>query len=272
MAKPREALRYRRLQMGFTQEKLAESMGIATTTYREWERGIATPRVGFRPRLAKRLQVTMVEVARMLEGDDRLSAPGAVDAAGWLGAYAALEQGAGHVATFQPFAVPGLLQTATYAAAVERCGPDSTGEGVVARYVDMRLARQEVLAREPDPLRLSVVLDESVLYRIAGDGEIMYDQLQALVDSAGRATMDLRILRLDASDFAVAFGSFVVLTARGASEPYMASVIDAGGAHYLDRPHEVAAHQRLFSHLSTVALSPEASVELIRAVAKECYR
>jgi hypothetical protein len=168
--------------------------------------------------------------------------------------------------------VPGLLQTAGYATEVERLVPGEISEAEVARYVDMRLARQEVLDREPEPLRLSVVLDESVLYRVAGDGDVMAEQLDHLAELAERPSIDVRVLTLDRNVFVAAFGSFTVLTAQDSAAPYMAYVKDRVGPHYLDRQHEVDSHIELFSYLADVALSPSKSLDLIRTVCKERYR
>jgi hypothetical protein len=169
--------------------------------------------------------------------------------------------------------VPGLLQTADYAAAVQRTdtvdGPPSEAE--VARWVEHRLARQAVLTRRPDPLALSVVLDESILHRVAGDGEIMHDQLVHLAEMAVWPTIDVRLLPLDRATFVAAFGSFTIITSRGTAKPYMACVSDWEGVHYLDRAHEVDRHIRLFTHLQHVGRSPDESIEVIRTVAKERY-
>jgi transcriptional regulator with XRE-family HTH domain len=64
MATSREALRRRRKLLGFTQASMAEQLGVSPTTYRDWERGIAMPRAGFRPRLARHLQTTLIELGR----------------------------------------------------------------------------------------------------------------------------------------------------------------------------------------------------------------
>jgi Domain of unknown function (DUF5753) len=53
------------------------------------------------------------------------------------------------------------------------------------------MSRQRVLDAEI-PLRLSVVLDESVLRRAAGGAEVMRDQLRHLVQAANRPNVDLR--------------------------------------------------------------------------------
>src|SRR5690606_14020342 len=125
--------------------------------------------------------------------------------------------------------------------------------------------------RQPDPLQLSVILDESVLYRVAGDRSVMQGQLGHLLITGVRETIDVRVLPLDSGVFASAFGAFSVFNLPSSPEPYMACVEDRAGPHYLDRTHDVAAHVALFQHLIDVSLSPAESTELIRTVLKERY-
>lgn len=254
-----------------TQESAAFRLDVAVSTYRSWEQGVKTPRVGFRPRLARLLDVSLAEVNTYLDPHGAAALNGhAVPA--WLGHYASLEQAASSIATFEPVVVPGLLQTAAYATAVERVGPaplPRTDE--IAQRVETRIARQGVLDRRPEPLSLSVVLDESVLHRVAGDRDVMRHQLDHLAQMAQRPNVDVRILPLHAGVFSAAFGAFQVLTAPGASRPFMACVQDRAGPHYLDRPQEIDAHATLFEYLSDVALPPATSVDLLRSTSKEMY-
>jgi hypothetical protein len=81
----------------------------------------------------------------------------------------------------------------------------------------------------------------------------------------------VRILPFDAGTHVAAFGSFTVLTSPGATEPFMAIVLDRVSAHYLELPSIVAAHASAFRHLQDVARSPAESIDLIRTVAKERY-
>jgi transcriptional regulator with XRE-family HTH domain len=271
MAKPREPMRRRRQDLGHTQESFAALLGVPLTTYRDWERGVTTPRVGHRPRLARHLQVTPIELGVWLDPNGREAPPNGFEVPGWLGHFAALEQGAGQLWTFEPMVVPGLLQTAAYAAAVESRGPDLISEGEVTRRIDLRLSRQRVLRRKDDPLRLSAVIDESVLYRVAGDAEVMAAQLDRLAEEVGRENIGLRVLPFAAGDFSAAFGSFSVLAPRGDTEPFMAYVKDRAGPHYLDRRYDVEVHAGLFAYLESVSLSSGESLDLIRTVVQERY-
>lgn len=165
----------------------------------------------------------------------------------------------------------GLLQTAGYAYAVESIGPDTPTSEAIARKVEMRMARQAVLDRQPDPLGLHVVLDESVLHRVASGPEVMARQLDHLAELAERDNVTVQVLPLTAGVFSAAFGAFSLFTTPGHTEPYMAAVEDRAGPHYLDRQPEITAHISLFNFLREAALSPDDSAERIAAAAKE-YR
>jgi hypothetical protein len=178
---------------------------------------------------------------------------------------------ASEVWAWEPFVVHGLLQTAEYAAAVEHTDPDPIGDDEVSRRVETRLARQGALDRSPDPLGLSVVLDESVLTRVAGGRDVMADQLRHLVEIADRPNIDLRVLPLDAGGFAAAFGAFSVLTSGDSRQPSLVYTKDRIEPHYIDdsRPHDLGRHVALFEHLACAALSPSDSTDLISDTAKD---
>ena len=228
MATRPEGLRDRRDQLGHTQETAAEALGVAVSTYKCWEQGLRTPRGASRRKIAQTFKVSLMEVAHWF--DKRSVPPDPMAVPAWLGHFAALEQGASELWPIEPVTMPGLLQTAEYAAALERDEMVTPTDDEVDRWVGHRLARQAVLSREPDPLRLSVVLDECVLLRVAGDGEVMADQLPHLAAQAERPNVDVRVLPLDQGTHVAGFGSFTVLTSLGATEPYMACVMDRAGA------------------------------------------
>ncbi|HEY8546799.1 MAG TPA: helix-turn-helix transcriptional regulator, partial [Acidimicrobiales bacterium] len=244
----RHRLKARREQQGLTQEQLALSIGVATSTYREWERGLSTPRVGFRPRLAEQLDVSLVEIDAYLNEHESepVGPPSRQAVPTWLTLYASLEQGASHLWTFQPMTVHALLQTPAYATAVERIGPRPPTDEAVRRRVELRLARQGVLSRTPDPLRLSVVLDESVLLRVTGGPEVMAEQLAHLAAMAQQPNIELRLLPLDAGVHAASFGAFTLLASEGAVTAQMACVTDRTGVRYLEGAHAVDAHVEVF--------------------------
>lgn len=264
----RQRLVERREQLGLTQAEVAAEALCDVGTYRRYESGRSTPRPGDRRPLAKALRWTTTELALAL--NDEAAAPNGHVVPRWLDHLASLEQAAAEIQAFEPIVVHGLLQTVDYATAVESIGSFTAAH--IAEKVRLRLARQTVLTREPEPLRLSVILDESVLHRIAKDRHVMADQLDHMADLTETANVTVQIMPLSSAVFPAAFGAFSLLVSPNAEDPYMAYVKDGAGPHYLDRPPDIDHHRDLFIHLQAAALSPLDSVDLIRRIAKESYR
>ncbi len=263
---PRERLAERRRELGLSQGDVADAIRVEVGNYSRYERGLVSPRPAVHKRLAKVLDWTPAQLTIAM-GDEPQPVNGH-EVPGWLGHHVSLEQAAGRICAFEATTVHGLLQTSAYATAVETVGPDQVSEAEIARRVKWRLARQAVLDRDP-PLDVTVVLDESVLARVAGSPAVMADQLDHLGDVSSRPNVDLRVLPFAAGMFV--FGSFTLFSHPEASTPFMAVTEDRAGAHYLDRDTEREAHVDLFACVHDLALDPDASVDLIAARAKE-YR
>lgn len=271
MGRQRQRLIDRREDLGLTREQVAEVLGINPKTYARCEQGKTMLRVGQRPQLARLLHWSPAELRVALTDDGQVAPPSGQTVPQWLTLYASLEQAASRLWTFQPMTVPALLQTRDYAAAVERIAPVPMTGDVVAERVEMRMARQGVLDREPEPLHLSVVLDESVLHRVTGGPRVMATQLRHLAEVSERPNVELRVLPLDAGVHSAAFGGFIVLASSGASDPQMVCVEDRTGIRYLEGPHAVDAHVEVFGHMCDYALSPGDSVDVVRTIAKETH-
>ena len=81
--------------------------------------------------------------------------------------YTALETEASVIRAFDLAALHGLLQTAAYAKAVLSAQLPHHSAQEIEQLVELRMRRQDRL-RSADPLRLTSVVDESVLFRQAG--------------------------------------------------------------------------------------------------------
>jgi hypothetical protein len=174
--------------------------------------------------------------------------------------------------TFEPVTLPGLLQTAAYAEAVIRTSWVPLSDDSVREQVEARVARQAVLDREPTPLELCCVVDESVLFRLTGSTGTMAEQLDHLVSAAARPTVQLQILPFDGhAVHNASFGSFHLFTGEEATAPFMCCDDSLTGVNYQDNPSAIGAHAELFDHLTAVALPPDESAELIQNRA-ERYR
>jgi len=156
--------------------------------------------------------------------------------------------------------VAGLLQTEAYArhiiSSYSRVEP--VAPGMIGRLVRVRMRRQQVLNRED--LRLSVVLDESILKRRIGDDFVMYEQLQRLALEAGRPNLRVQILPLDAQH--QVFGESFVIFAFGAdSDAMMQDVVSTEhlrSGFSLEGERETYLHRIAFQMLTEASLDPAA--------------
>lgn len=68
MAQKRQRLAQYRKAAGYSQERLAEVLGVERSTVMRWERGETTPQPWFRPRLARALGISNHTLTRLLAG------------------------------------------------------------------------------------------------------------------------------------------------------------------------------------------------------------
>ena len=259
----RERLIERRLEFELSQENVAEALDVAVGAVARWERGISVPRPCYRGPLAELLQITLPELQRILKGSDTPPASGHA-VPGWLDHYVKQEQGAARFQTFEPITVPGLLQTPAYVEAVMRSIWQPLSDEAIQQRVDARIDRQAVLERKPEPLELCCVIDESVLTRMTNDS-VMAEQLDHLIRAAALPTVQLQVCPAKSNALhTTPFGSFGLFTSPGASSPYIVCTEDLTGFNYLDRPAAIEAHVELFEYLTTMALPPDQSAQLIK--------
>lgn len=197
---------------------------------------------------------------------------------GWWDPYAAdvdktfidhpwLESRATEIRTYAPMIVPGLLQTPAYADVLVRNADRSDAdEKQFARWVDLRMKRQQVLERE-NPLKFSVVIEEWALRRVIGSREISRDQLQHLLGRLELPTIEVRVMPSDHGAHAGHLGSFELFE-MFVPYPEVAYVETLAGTIYVERPN-VERFTQAYDDLHKDALSPEKSAELISAIAEE---
>ncbi|GAA5110930.1 helix-turn-helix transcriptional regulator [Haloechinothrix salitolerans] len=185
MAIRRDALAARREALGFTQETLAQALGVELSTTGRWERGTLTPQPWRRPDLAKLLKVSLDELDILLNPPQTMAAGRSsatrrevmVDAALLAGVIASEHMLGTH--SEEP-----LRQQATLVSASARV-TDLHRKYQAARYGDVARRLPEVNAavdalvadgparkrREALGLQCSVAIVAAKLATKAGDGE-----------------------------------------------------------------------------------------------------
>jgi hypothetical protein len=188
----------------------------------------------------------------------------------WFRTLIGLEEAASLIRGFDPHSVPGLLQTRGYAQANVQTGFPDAAEEEVSRRVSLRLDRQQILNR-PDPPRLWLVIDETVLTRpVATTGpEVMREQVGKLIEAAARPNVTLQVLPLAAGLHPAVYGPFRTFRFDTADQPDIVYGESMTSAWYLDKPDETAAYMQALDRISAQAAPAADTVKILTQIRKE---
>ncbi|HEY9438709.1 MAG TPA: helix-turn-helix transcriptional regulator [Streptomyces sp.] len=171
-----------------------------------------------------------------------------------------VEGAAAVIQTFEPQFVPGLLQIREYAQAV-LMGGQVLDPSSVARRVDARMERQQILTRDDPPApHLFAVIDEAALLRMVGGPKIMHAQLGHLIQVAAWESVTIHVLKLSTGAHAAANGGFAILHFAADDDPPAVYIEGVTAAQWMERPEDVRSYTRTFNHVATAAQTPEESV------------
>lgn len=176
------------------------------------------------------------------------------------------EQRASHIIDYQPFMMPGLLQTAEYARAIILGTAGSLPDRELDGKVAARLGRQAILGR-PEPPTLDVVLYEPALRVPVGGASVMQRQLRALLDAAAMPTVTIRLVPISVGPHPGLEGSFIILEFQ--DEPTLVHLENWSNSAFLEEDHHLESYRVALQHLHSVALSAQESLDVIAAVADE---
>jgi transcriptional regulator with XRE-family HTH domain len=187
-----------------------------------------------------------------------------------LGQFLGLEQGAERIRAYQTFVVHGLLQTAEYASALIRGLGLEFSEEKIDRLVGLRLLRQDVV-RASGGTRLWVIMDEAALRHLVGSRAVMRAQLDHVVDLAhAHENVTVQVVPFDRSGaYRAGYGPFTILSFSFRTDPGLVYMEHREGAQFLDGRGEIDSYSVLFRQLSELALTPEGSLAMLGASARE---
>jgi transcriptional regulator with XRE-family HTH domain len=271
-------LRRLRDEQGVTRAEAAEAIGAADTTISRMELG----RVALKEHSVSVLlsfygvddeQERAALLARVRETNTQCWwHPYSDVTPNWLQRYLGLEAGASVIRTYEAQWLPGLLQTEAYASAVIRLGTYSRRDDDVARRVQLRLQRQQVLTR-PDPPKLWAVIDESALRRPVGGRQVMRDQLEALTVLVMKApNVKIQVVPLAAGGHAGAGTSFTILSFPQEELWNLVYVEQLTSALYLDKPTDVDHYFDVMNRLSVEAADPRDTAEILDRILADLDR
>jgi transcriptional regulator with XRE-family HTH domain len=189
----------------------------------------------------------------------------------WFDLYLGLEAWARVVASYDALVIPGLFQTREYAAALIRAGHPNLSDAEVQRRVDLRMERQTVLTREPQPLQVWSVLDEAALRRPIGGPTVTRAQLTHLVKLAERPNIDLQVLPLASGAHAGLDGTFTVLDfpLELPGDPGTVYVQNRLKGVYYEERVEIDEYRQILTRLQAEAVTPAESPLVIARIAEE---
>ncbi|MCC9741297.1 helix-turn-helix transcriptional regulator [Streptomyces sp. MNU89] len=187
----------------------------------------------------------------------------------WFSVYIGLEQDVSSLRQYQCEFVPGLMQTAAYAAELHRLTNQLTGDALHSA-VDVRMERQSLLTRE-DPPDLWVIVHESVLRHVIGDRQVMRAQLEHMLSVSQLKNVTLQVLPFDAGTYP-ATGAFTILGFPEQEDPDVVYREGMTDAVYLESPDDVGQYTKAYDNLRAIASSPPRSVQMIKAILEEHSR
>ncbi|HKR48875.1 MAG TPA: helix-turn-helix transcriptional regulator [Pseudonocardiaceae bacterium] len=180
----------------------------------------------------------------------------------WLKTYVGLEGLASDEINYAPLVLHALIQTEGYSrgatAGSSRVRPDQ-----VERLVGLRMERQHRLFSDTAPLRLTAIIEESVLDRPIGGAATMREQLEHLMKLAARDNINILVLPTSVGRHDSLEGMFSVLRFEQAQSIGYIEYTD--GAIYVQDQDQVAAYTQTAESLCSVALSQRESVQAIAA-------
>ncbi|MEV6769680.1 helix-turn-helix transcriptional regulator [Nocardia sp. NPDC051030] len=188
--------------------------------------------------------------------------------------YMSLELAAERVTMYQTDTVPGIVQTADYARALDRVYFSADTSVELEQRVQVRMQRQIAITRRLSPVEVDLLIDEAVLRRVAGSRKIMAAQLRRLADTP--PNVRVRVIPFSAGfPLGGHVGPFVILefpsdSATGAPvEPTTIYVESYGTRLYYDSETDVSRYSDAYVKFGRVALNEAESKHLLRCVAKE---
>jgi len=256
-------------------EEAADRLGLAASTLSRIETGKAPTKTSYLTNLLDLYGVTdpdqrqyLMEVAR--EGHRKGWWAGYEDVLPTgFSSYVGLEADATGLRIYETQAVNGLLQTPEYARAVLRELYKKDTPEQLQRMTESRLRRQATLERQPEPVDLWLILDETVIRRPIGGPEVMAGQLKHLIEASQWPNVTLQVLPFSSGAHPALTGPFTILEFPERGDSDVVYFDSWGGPIYLEKDRDVKTCTEAFDRLRAAALSPGDSAALADRAARE---
>ncbi|MGK5543385.1 helix-turn-helix domain-containing protein [Streptomyces sp. URMC 127] len=180
--------------------------------------------------------------------------------------YISLEADAETMNIYAPNIIPGLLQTGAYAREVIDATAMIRTPEEIAALVEVRKARQVVLTRPQQPLKLWAVINESALHqRFAGHPLLMREQLRHLLDVMDLPNITIQVMALDAVPHPGMAGLFHVVHFPG-PWPTIVHLENIMGSTFAEGSAVTKVYEDAFDRVVAAALPADLSRERIKSI------
>ncbi|MER5638399.1 helix-turn-helix transcriptional regulator [Kitasatospora sp. NPDC002227] len=254
-------LRSSRDQKGLTQAQLADLMNYSETHVSNVETTKSRPDLKFVEKADEILETGGTLQLLWWSWKNGALIPGFTD-------YTTQETSATAVRLFETRVMPGLLQTAEYAAALESGNVvrGKTTQEQADTRVAFLLKRQRILAKTP-PVAVFAIMDEAALRRPIGGPAVMARQLKHLEELAKRPKTALQVAPDALGEANPLYYPLTLLTMPNRS---MLGYTETQQRGYLERDGAtVAEWANDYDHLQIEALPRAASLAMIRKLRKD---
>lgn len=259
--------RARRVDPKISERKVAIQLDVSNMTVNRWINGETTPS-------ATDVASFLAVIGVVGEEKDRILALASAPETDWLVAgppgmnpqlatVMEYERDADHITDWAPLTIPGLLQTADYARSViSRGSPDLTRQEL-ENMVMVRNHRREILTRR-DPVHLDAVVGLPAIHGGVGGLDVMREQLEFLIEMAGRSNVNIQVFDLTGEWFPAHLGQFIIFETAGLPPTVYLEHHRSGS--FLDGESDVAAYKTAALQLKEAAMSPDLTAGLIADV------
>ncbi|WP_424213223.1 helix-turn-helix domain-containing protein [Streptomyces sp. BI20] len=190
--------------------------------------------------------------------------------------YIGLETDATSLRVYEPQVIPGLLQTTEYAQALILGAVPEISQSEIDKRVNVRMRRQLRLVegdqntnQQVGPLRLWAVLDEAALRRRVGDGEVMVEQLQWLIEQSRLPHVTIQVIPFAMGAHPGVNGQYAILEFPDATDSTVVYIEGVTSDLYLEKTNDVQKYSVMYEHLRAQALGVEQTRDYIADIIEE---
>ncbi|MEU6268641.1 helix-turn-helix domain-containing protein [Saccharopolyspora shandongensis] len=258
------ALREARLASGIGVRELGRMLDYTHVEISNWETGKRVPKIETVAAILATLRVTAGERDRVLDLARNVHEPnwltvGLNGIPQQLAGAVECERAASAIVEWAPMLIPGLLQTLDYSRAIKKSSGLSDADTELR--VMLSASRREVIVRRIDPVSFNAFIGEAALFEPIGPREVMLEQLDQLLELAGRSNVAVRIMPLRVGWHPGLLGPFVLYEFDDIS-PVVHFEHYSSGA-FIPAEHDVNEYRSAVQQIESLAMDRKDSAEFV---------